>query len=432
MLLRRTDPKLPEWSPTSKYYDHKKSRKYSKRRKLPGRRLVLAGICLIFLLIYSLLPYREPDFHAKFDKLPTELNIEFYDLADATATPYGWTESAKERVLFCIPLREASDHLPLLFTHLRNISYPHSLIDLSFLVSDSEDDTLALLTSLLTEIQEHPSPELRFNRADIYEKDFGQFVSQGFSDRHGFAAQGPRRKLMGRARNWLLASALRPEHSWVYWRDADIESAPSTILEDLMMHNSDVIVPNVWRPLPEWIGGEQREQPYDLNAWQESDAGLELAKSLSEDVVIVEGYAEYATWRPHLAYARNAEGDLHDEVDLDGVGGVSLLVKASVFRAGANFPGFAFMNHAETEGFGKMAKRMGYRVIGLPNYVVWHVFEPSVDDMSKLPKKHGSKRKPLTKKERAEKEAEKKALEDEEFQIPQVPQADESAEESTD
>jgi mannan polymerase II complex ANP1 subunit len=24
-----------------------------------------------------------------------------------------------------------------------------------------------------------------------------------------------------------------------------------------MRHNKDVIVPNVWRPLPDWLGGEQ-------------------------------------------------------------------------------------------------------------------------------------------------------------------------------
>jgi hypothetical protein len=40
---------------------------------------------------------------------------------------------------------------------------------------------------------------------------------------------------------------------------------------------------------------------------------------------------------------------------------------------GINFPAYAFENQAETEGFAKMAKRAGYEVIGLPNYVVWHI-----------------------------------------------------------
>lgn len=41
------------------------------------------------------------------------------------------------------------------------------------------------------------------------------------------------------------------------------------------------------------------------------------------------------------------------------------------FRTGINFPCYAFENQAETEGFAKMAKRAGYKVYGLPNYVVW-------------------------------------------------------------
>lgn len=40
---------------------------------------------------------------------------------------------------------------------------------------------------------------------------------------------------------------------------------------------------------------------------------------------------------------------------------------------GINFPAYSFEHQAETEGFGKMAKRAGYSVKGLPNYVVWHI-----------------------------------------------------------
>lgn len=79
-------------------------------------------------------------------------------------------------------------------------------------------------------------------------------------------------------------------------------------------------------------------------------------------------------------------------MELDGVGGVNILVKADVHRSGGwkhigqiltrhmlmvrpgiNFPCYAFENQAETEGFAKMAKRAGYQVVGLPNYVVWHI-----------------------------------------------------------
>lgn len=148
-----------------------------------------------------------------------------------------------------------------------------------------------------------------------------------------------------------------------------------------MRHNKDVIVPNVWRPLPDWLGGEQ---PYDLNSWQESETALALADTLDEDAVIVEGYAEYATWRPHLAYLRDPYGDPDMEMDLDGVGGVSILAKARVFRSGVHFPAFSFQKHAETEGFGKMAKRMQFSVVGLPHYTIWHLYEPSVEDIKHM------------------------------------------------
>ena len=81
---------------------------------------------------------------------------------------------------------------------------------------------------------------------------------------------------------------------------------------------------------------------------------MALADTLDEDAVIVEGYAEYATWRPHLAYLRDPYGDPDMEMEIDGVGGVSILAKAKVFRSGVHFPAFSFQKHAETEGFGKV------------------------------------------------------------------------------
>lgn len=91
-----------------------------------------------------------------------------------------------------------------------------------------------------------------------------------------------------------------------------------------------------------------------MNSWQESETALALADTLDEDAVIVEGYAEYATWRPHLAYLRDPYGDPDMEMEIDGVGGVSILAKAKVFRSGVHFPAFSFEKHAETEGFGKV------------------------------------------------------------------------------
>lgn len=168
--------------------------------------------------------------------------VRYYDLSEVQGTEKGWERG--ERVLMLTPLRDASSHLPMFFSHLRNLTYPHNLIDLAFLVSDSRDDTLSMLTRMLEEVQNDPDPKMNFGEISVIEKDFGQKVQQDVESRHGFEAQASRRKLMAQARNWLLSATLRPTHSWVYWRDADVETAPFTIIEDLMRHNRDVTVPS--------------------------------------------------------------------------------------------------------------------------------------------------------------------------------------------
>ena len=168
--------------------------------------------------------------------------LRYYDLTNVQGSSRGWERG--ERVLLCAPLRDAAPHLPMFFSHLQNLTYPHNLIDLAFLVGDSKDNTLDLLSDLLAELQEHEDPKKQFGEISVIEKDFGQKVNQDVESRHGFAAQASRRKSMAQARNWLLSAALRPVHSWVYWRDVDVETAPFTILEDLMRHDKDIIVPS--------------------------------------------------------------------------------------------------------------------------------------------------------------------------------------------
>ncbi|KAF2739099.1 aminonitrophenyl propanediol resistance protein [Polyplosphaeria fusca] len=371
-----------------------------RRRQLWIRR-ILAGTSLFLLAFFFFFPNLRPNLGSgplsywtstEDSQLET---VRYYDLNNVQGTARGWER--EERILLCAPLRDAAPHLDMFFSHLQNLTYPHNLIDLAFLVGDSKDNTIQKLTDKLNELQADKDPKKQFGEISIMEKDFGQKVNQDVESRHGFAAQAGRRKSMAQARNWLLSAALRPTHSWVYWRDVDVETAPFSILEDLMRHNKDVIVPNVWRPLPDWLGGEQ---PYDLNSWQESETALALADTLDEDAVIVEGYAEYATWRPHLAYLRDPYGDPDMEMEIDGVGGVSILAKAKVFRSGVHFPAFSFEKHAETEGFGKMAKRMKFSVVGLPHYTIWHLYEPSVDDIRHMEEME---------KERKAKEAEEQA-----------------------
>jgi len=96
---------------------------------------------------------------------------------------------------------------------------------------------------------------------------------------------------------------------------------------------------------------------------------------MGKDDILLEGYAELATYRSLMAYMHDSSADPGAKVKLDGVGGATLLVKAEVHRDGAMFPPFAFYHLIETEGFAKMAARLNWESYGLPNYLVYHYNE---------------------------------------------------------
>ncbi|RPB28592.1 hypothetical protein L211DRAFT_777716 [Terfezia boudieri ATCC MYA-4762] len=301
---------------------------------------------------------------------PIEVNspsVTGIDLNDVKASRDA--AANKERILILTPLRDAVHHLQKYFDIILDLSYPHELIDLGFLVGDTQDETLAMLAIETERVQRS---KRAFRSIQIVLKDFGQlFDQENIEERHSFAAQGLRRKAMGKARNHLLYSTLKPDHSWVFWKDVDVVESPPSILEDFISHDKDVVVPNIW--FHRYVDGVDVEGRFDYNSWQESPEGLELAKSLDRNIVLAEGYKEYTTHRKYMATIGSQAENRDEEIPLDGIGGVSILVKADVHRSGINFPCYAFENQAETEGFAKMAKRAGYEVVGLPNYVVWHI-----------------------------------------------------------
>jgi hypothetical protein len=174
-----------------------------------------------------------------------ESTISKVDLNPIRSTPKA--AQNEERVLILTPLRDAATYLPKYFELLSELTYPHHLIDLAFLVGDSADDTLATLSKELERVQtKKESLYAPFRSALIVQKDFGIVTSQDVQERHSFKAQAPRRVNMARARNYLLYAALKPEHSWVYWRDSDIVDSPSKIIEDFVAHDKDIIVPSMF------------------------------------------------------------------------------------------------------------------------------------------------------------------------------------------
>ncbi|KAI7887218.1 hypothetical protein K492DRAFT_121703 [Lichtheimia hyalospora FSU 10163] len=277
-------------------------------------------------------------------------------------------EQHTEHVLILTPLKDSAHLIERYFDSVNRLTYPHHLISLGFLVSDSSDGTIEKLQDHARWISSQQSSWQQFHRISIYQKDF-DFDLPNTEERHAFGIQVERRKIMAKSRNTLLSAALSEETSWVLWLDGDVLDYPSTMLQELIALDKDVLVPNCW-----WHSYNE-EGGYDKNNWQETHESLEFQKTLEEEDVLVEGYPELETHRKLLIDMRfeNEQTELFHTVPLDAVGGTCTLVKASVHREGAIFPTFPFQHQVETEGFAKMAKALGYQIWGLPNYLVYHI-----------------------------------------------------------
>lgn len=257
--------------------------------------------------------------------------------------------------------------------NLISLSYPKNQIDLGFIIPRTleGDQTLKDLEFAINTT----SDSSKFNKITILRQDEDSLLSQSESKRHAFKIQKFRRGLMAQARNSLLTTTMAPYINWVLWLDADIIESPKTLIQDMIKIDKPVLAANCFQRFFAQDKGKDSMRPYDFNNWNESDEGLKLASTLKEDEIIIEGYAEMATYRALMGHFYVPHGKRDTFVPLDGVGGTCLLVNAQVHRDGANFPTFPFKHLIETEGFAMMAKKLGYGVFGLPNYLVFHLNE---------------------------------------------------------
>ncbi|QLI65659.1 Mannan polymerase complexes subunit [Metarhizium brunneum] len=262
--------------------------------------------------------------------------------------------------------------------NLLRLSYPHELITLGFILPKTKEGNAATaaLQQQIQKTQKRGPGKDRFKSIIILRQDFDPAVeSQDESERHKMANQKPRRAVMAKARNSLLFTTLGPATSWVLWLDSDVVETPASLIQDLAQHNKDVIVPNCFQRFYNDDKKKMDERPYDYNSWQDSDIAMQMASKMGPDDILLEGYPEMATYRTLMAHLATDGGDQSLAIPLDGVGGTALLVKADVHRDGAMFPPFSFYHLIETEGFAKMAKRLGWQPYGLPNYKVYHYNE---------------------------------------------------------
>ncbi|KAL4884215.1 Anp1-domain-containing protein [Aspergillus karnatakaensis] len=296
-----------------------------------------------------------------------------YNLNDLTSTSDASKNS--ERILILTPLARFYTEY---WSNLENLNYPHELISLGFIIPHTKDGDAAAsaLEHAIQKTQTGPE-HTRFASISILRQDFDPpLQSQDEKERHKLSNQKARRESMARARNSLVFTTLGPATSWVLWLDSDVVETPPSLIQDLTSHNKPVIVPNCFQRYTNTETGKKETRPYDFNSWIDSSTAHELAKNMGPDEILLEGYAELPTYRSLMAYlADTRHPDPTRIIELDGVGGTALMVKADVHRDGAMFPAFPFYHLVETEGFARMAKRLGYEVWGLPDYFVYHYNE---------------------------------------------------------
>ncbi|KAF3047171.1 Golgi mannosyltransferase complex subunit [Didymella heteroderae] len=280
----------------------------------------------------------------------------------------------EESVLILTPLARFYDGY---WDNLLKLSYPHHLISLGFIIPKTKEGNAAYsaLQAAVTKTQSGPKSK-RFAAISILRQDTEiPLASQDEAERHKMSAQKARRAAMAKARNSLLFTTLGPTTSWVLWMDADVVETPASLIQDLAAYDVPIIAPNCFQ---RYYNNDKKAndiRPYDFNNWIDSPTAKELGSKMGKDDILLEGYAEMATYRSLMAYMYDGAADPGAKVKLDGVGGATLLVKAEVHRDGAMFPPFAFYHLIETEGFAKMAARLNWEAFGLPNYLVYHYNE---------------------------------------------------------
>lgn len=294
--------------------------------------------------------------------------VVHYQLNNLTSSAY--PEQKKEKVLILTPLAR---FYPEYWANLLALTYPHEHISLGFITPKTKEgnEATTALQEAIKVTQSGPEED-RFQSITILRQDIEPpLTSQDEKERHKMENQRARRSAMARARNSLLFTTIGPHTSWVLWLDSDIVETPPTLIQDLASHDKAIIVPNCYQRYID-DNGQPGVRPYDYNSWRDSDTAQQLAAQMSPDEILLEGYAEMPTYRTLMAMLANTgpSRDPRRLMPLDGVGGTALLVKAEVHRDGAMFPPFPFYHLIETEGFSKMARRLGFESWGLPDYLV--------------------------------------------------------------
>jgi UDP:flavonoid glycosyltransferase YjiC (YdhE family)/glycosyltransferase involved in cell wall biosynthesis len=245
------------------------------------------------------------------------------------------------------PVKNALPHLPRFLSNLEQLSYPPERLRLAFLESDSSDGTYELLREWLPALQQ------RYADVQVHKLDFAYHSAEV---RWEVSAQRRRRAILAQSRNALIDLALAGS-DWALWIDVDLSDWPPDSIQRLLAPGKPIVVPNcVVAP-----GG----RPFDLNSFKLKPN----AAQLDWTPYLIDGILQ-----PPVGFGRLYLNDLrnHELVELDGIGGAMLLVRADLHRDGLRFPEEPYQHLIETEGLARRARDLGIACYGLPNLEVIH------------------------------------------------------------
>lgn len=245
------------------------------------------------------------------------------------------------RVLILSPVKDGKPFIETYFQGLQNLDYPADKLSLALLESDSTDGTFEALAKQIEKLRH------RFTRVELYKRDYN---FRPIGTRSDSNVQLLRRAILARSRNYLLTRALRDE-DWVLWLDFDVIDYPTDVIQQLLSKNRPIVVPHCTLA----PGG----RTFDLNTF------IQTAAPNFSDAPILQ--PEKGDGRKYIEDMRD-----HDLVEVDGVGGTMLLIKADLHREGLFFPVAPYKKHIETEGLAFLARDMGERCWGAPRIEVIH------------------------------------------------------------
>ena len=275
-------------------------------------------------------------------------------------TQTGATPSKNNRtdynIVIVTPFADKTKRLKKFFQLLCSLTYPHERISVAIGqdAGASQEGEWAGVDDVMKAL--YPS----FRDVTLYHLET-KISNISHSLRQDVDVQPKRRMHMALSRNELLFRAVKDHHDWVIWLDVDLEYIPPNLVQLLLSPNEVIVTPACvqYRPF----------ETYDRNIWRETPSSLQyvekMRKSMGDGFVMIE---RKGSLRKRLVDIRD-EGKV---VSVDGVGGCCLLVNTNCHRQGLNYPSYAFQSHVETEGFAKMASKMGYPIFGLPYVQVFH------------------------------------------------------------